>query len=116
MSTTKIQRSHCERLACVYVRQSTPDQVAHHQESTQRQYQLRERALALGWPASAIEIIDDDQGRSGRWAAHRPGFQHLVTQVGLGQVGVVLMLEASRLAATTAIGTTSSRSAACAAR
>jgi DNA invertase Pin-like site-specific DNA recombinase len=82
----------------VYVRQSTPDQVQRHQESTQRQYQLRERALALGWPASAVEIIDDDQGRSGRWAAHRPGFQHLVAQVGLGQVGLVLMPEASRLA------------------
>jgi len=98
MSSTKIQRSHCERVACVYVRQSTPEQVQHHQESTQRQYQLRERALALGWPASAVEVIDDDQGRSGRSATHRPGFQHLVTQVGLGQVGLVLMLEASRLA------------------
>ena len=98
MSTTKIQRTHCERLACVYVRQSTPDQVQHHQESTERQYQLRERALSLGWPASGIAIIDEDQGRSGRATAHRPGFQRLVSQVSLGQVGLVLMLEASRLA------------------
>ena len=70
----------------------------HHQESTERQYRLRERAIALGWPASAVEVIDEDQGRSGRAAAHRPGFQRLVTAVGVGQVGLVLMLEASRLA------------------
>lgn len=98
MSTTKIQRTHRERLACVYVRQSTPLQVKHHQESTERQYQLRERAVTLGWPASAVEVIDEDQGRSGRTAEHRTGFQRLVSQVGLGQVGLVLMLEASRLA------------------
>jgi len=98
MSSTKIQRRHRERLAYVYVRQSTPGQVEHHQESTERQYRLRERALALGWPASAVEVIDEDQGRSGRSATHRPGFRRLVSQVGLGQVGLVLMLEASRLA------------------
>ena len=98
MDTTTIQRTHRERLACVYVRQSTPGQVQHHRESTERQYQLRERAIALGWPPTAVEVIDEDQGRSGSAAAHRPGFQRLVSQVGLGQVGVVLMLEASRLA------------------
>jgi hypothetical protein len=98
MSIAKIQRTHCERLACVYVRQSTPDQMQHHQESTERQYHLRERALALGWPTSGVEIIDEDQGRSGRTAAHRLGFQRLISQVSLGQVGLVLMLEASRLA------------------
>jgi DNA invertase Pin-like site-specific DNA recombinase len=59
---------------------------------------LRERALALGWPVNAVEVIDEDQGRSGRAAAHRPGFQHLVSPVGLGLVGLVLLLEASRLA------------------
>jgi DNA invertase Pin-like site-specific DNA recombinase len=98
MDTSTLQRGHRERLACVYVRQSTPAQVQHHQESTERQYRLRERAIALGWPASAVEVIDEDQGRSGRSAAHRPGFQRLVSAVSLGQVGVVLMLEASRLA------------------
>jgi DNA invertase Pin-like site-specific DNA recombinase len=98
MNSSKIQRTHCERLACVYVRQSTPGQVAHHQESTERQYRLRERALMLGWPANAVAVIDEDQGRSGRAATHRTGFQHLVSQVSLGQVGLVLMLEASRLA------------------
>lgn len=98
MNTTTIQRAQRERLACVYVRQSTPGQVQHHRESTERQYQLRERAIALGWPPTAVEVIDEDQGRSGSAATHRPGFQRLVSQVGLGQVGVVLMLEASRLA------------------
>lgn len=93
-----IQRTHRERLACVYVRQSTPTQVQHHQESTERQYRLRERAVALGWPPTAVEVIDQDQGRSGGTAAHRTGFQRLVSQVSLGKVGLVLMLEASRLA------------------
>ena len=98
MNPSLIQRTQRERLACVYVRQSTPLQVRHHQESTERQYRLRQRALALGWPPTAVEVIDEDQGRSGGAAAHRPGFQRLVSQVGLGQVGLVLMLEASRLA------------------
>ena len=86
MSVVKIQNRHCERLAYVYVRQS------------ERQYHLRERALELGWPTSRVEVIDEDQGRSGRTSAHRSGFQRLVTEVGLGRVGIVLMLEASRLA------------------
>jgi DNA invertase Pin-like site-specific DNA recombinase len=98
MNPSAIQRTHLERLAYVYVRQSTPVQVRQHQESTERQYQLRERARALGWAPSAVEAIDEDQGRSGSATAHRPGFQRLVTAVSLGQVGIVLMLEASRLA------------------
>jgi DNA invertase Pin-like site-specific DNA recombinase len=98
MSTVKIQSTHCERLAYVYVRQSTPWQVIEHRESTERQYHLRERALELGWPASRVDVIDEDQGRSGSTAAHRSGFQRLVTEVGLGKVGIVMMLEASRLA------------------
>jgi DNA invertase Pin-like site-specific DNA recombinase len=98
MSTVKIQSTHCERLAYVYVRQSTPWQVLEHRESTERQYHLRERALELGWPASRVDVIDEDQGRSGSTAAHRSGFQRLVTEVGLGKVGIVMMLEASRLA------------------
>jgi DNA invertase Pin-like site-specific DNA recombinase len=72
--------------------------VLEHRESTERQYHLRERALELGWPASRVDIIDEDQGRSGSTAAHRSGFQRLVTEVGLGKVGIVMMLEASRLA------------------
>jgi DNA invertase Pin-like site-specific DNA recombinase len=98
MIPTNIQRTQRERLACVYVRQSTQLQVRQHHESAERQYALQERAIALGWPPTAIEVIDEDQGRSGTTAAHRPGFQRLVSGVGLGQVGLVLMLEASRLA------------------
>jgi len=98
MSIAKIQGTHRERMAYVYVRQSTPVQVIEHRESTERQYHLRERAIELGWPPSRVEIIDEDQGRSGSSAAHRTGFQRLVSEVGLGKVGIVLMLEASRLA------------------
>jgi DNA invertase Pin-like site-specific DNA recombinase len=98
MNTLTIPAAHRERLACVYVRQSTSLQVRQHQESTERQYQLRERAIGLGWPPTAVEVIDEDQGRSGQSALHRTGFQRLVAQVSLGKVGIVLMLEASRLA------------------
>jgi DNA invertase Pin-like site-specific DNA recombinase len=98
MSVAKIQPTHCDRLAYVYVRQSTPWQVLENRESTERQYQLQSRAIALGWSSSRVEIIDEDQGRTGSTAAHRTGFQRLVSDVGLGRVGIVLMLEASRLA------------------
>jgi DNA invertase Pin-like site-specific DNA recombinase len=98
MTTAKIQSMHCERIAFVYVRQSTPLQVIEHRESTERQYHLRDRAIELGWPPSRVEVIDEDQGRSGSTAAHRTGFQRLVSEVGLGKVGIVFMLEASRLA------------------
>src|SRR5215469_16661524 len=98
MNTGKIQSLHYERTAYVYVRQSTPWQVMENRESTERQYHLREHAAQLGWPASRVEVIDEDQGRSGSTATHRSGFQRLVTEVGLGRVGIVLMLEASRLA------------------
>lgn len=85
-------------MAYVYVRQSTLWQVHENQESTERQYRLQERALELGWPPTAIAVIDEDQGRSGSSATARTGFQRLVAEVSLGQVGLVLMLEASRLA------------------
>jgi DNA invertase Pin-like site-specific DNA recombinase len=98
MRTAHITTAHHERLAYVYVRQSTLWQVNEHQESTERQYRLQERALELGWPPTAIAVIDEDQGRSGRSATARTGFQRLVSEVSLGQVGIVLMLEASRLA------------------
>jgi DNA invertase Pin-like site-specific DNA recombinase len=98
VSGTKIQPTHHERLAYVYVRQSTPCQVVENRESTERQYQLRSRALALGWAPHRVETIDEDQGRTGTSATHRSGFQRLVSEVGLGRVGIVLMLEASRLA------------------
>lgn len=98
MATMKIQNTHQERGAFVYVRQSTPWQVMENRESTERQYRLRERAIELGWSPSRVEVIDEDQGRSGSTAAYRTGFQRLTTEVSLGKVGIVLMLEASRLA------------------
>ena len=98
MNSAKIQSVHQERMAYVYVRQSTPHQVIENRESTERQYHLRERAIGLGWTPGRVEIIDEDQGRSGSTAVHRTGFQRLVSEVGMGKVGLVLMLEASRLA------------------
>jgi DNA invertase Pin-like site-specific DNA recombinase len=95
---SKIQSTHHERRAYVYVRQSTAWQVVENRESTERQYHLQERAIALGWPPSRVHVIDEDQGRSGSTSTYRTGFQRLVSEVGLGNVGVVLMLEASRLA------------------
>ena len=94
----KIQRHHLERLAVVYVRQSTMQQVDRHQESTRLQYALVERAVDLGWSRSQVEVIDDDLGRSGATAEGRPGFQRLVAEVGLDHVGIVLGIEISRLA------------------
>ena len=93
-----VQATHLARGAYLYVRQSTLRQVAESTESTRRQYALRERAEALGWPADRIEVIDCDQGISGTSAADREGFQRLVTEVSMGHAGVVLGLEVSRLA------------------
>ena len=94
----KITAAHLSRLAYLYVRQSTLRQVFENTESTQRQYALRERAVALGWPLDRIVVIDCDLGQSGASGADREGFQRLVTEVGLGRVGIVLGLEVSRLA------------------
>jgi len=94
----KVQGRHHDRLALVYVRQSTLRQVEQNQESTRLQYALVERALQLGWARERVEVIDDDLGRSGTTTANRPGFQRLMTEVGLGHVGLVLGVEMSRLA------------------
>ena len=94
----KIRVDHLQRRACVYIRQSTVFQITHHRESTERQYNLRERALALGWTSGTIDIIDEDQGQSAISAEHRHGFQRLAAEVAARQVGIVFMLEASRLA------------------
>jgi DNA invertase Pin-like site-specific DNA recombinase len=94
----KIRTDHLRRQAVVYVRQSTLQQVRGHRESTVRQYALADRAKGLGWPAAAVQTIDEDQGRSGARADHRDGFKKLLAEIGAGQVGVVLALEASRLA------------------
>ena len=89
---------HLIRLACLYVRQSTLQQVMENTESTSRQYALRERARALGWADERIVVSDQDVGHSGTSTADRLGFQRLVAEVGLGHVGLVLGLEVSRLA------------------
>lgn len=94
----KVQGQHRDRLAVVYVRQSTLQQLVRHQESTRLQYGLVDRALGLGWPRAQVLVIDDDQGKSGTTAAGRPGFQRLVAEVGLNHVGLVLGVEMSRLA------------------
>ncbi len=94
----KIQPMHLDRLAVVYVRQSTLQQIERHRESTRLQYGLVDRALALGWAKQRVEVIDDDLGRSGTTAQGRPGFQRLVAEVGLDHVGLVLGIEMSRLA------------------
>jgi DNA invertase Pin-like site-specific DNA recombinase len=98
MMANQITPRHLQRLACLYVRQSTLQQVFTNTESTARQYALQERAVALGWSADRIRVIDQDLGHSGASAADRVGFQRLVTEVGLGKVGLVLGLEVSRLA------------------
>jgi DNA invertase Pin-like site-specific DNA recombinase len=93
----KIQAQHLARQAIVYVRQSTPKQVLLNQESTRRQYQLAEVAHEWGWPRPLIQVIDDDLGLSGASSHHRVGFQRLVAAISLGEVGLVLVTEVSRL-------------------
>ena len=95
--STKIQTSHRERLAVVYVRQSDPKQVLKNRESGLNQRALRERLIELGWKPGQIQVVDDDQGHSGRSTAGRDGFQKLVADVGLRRVGIVMGYEVSRL-------------------
>jgi DNA invertase Pin-like site-specific DNA recombinase len=96
-STSKILDRHLDRLAMVYVRQSSPQQVIENRESRERQYALAQFAQRLGWPAERVVIVDDDQGQSGRTAVNRSGFQRLMTEVTLNHVGIVLGIELSRL-------------------
>ena len=98
MSEWKITASHLRRPAVIYVRQSTLAQVERNRESTARQYDLVSRARELGWPRSAVTVIDEDLGMSAASAAGRTGFAELAARVGLGEVGMVLSLECSRLA------------------
>lgn len=97
-ANSKVQARHLSRQAFLYVRQSTLRQVFENTESTQRQYALQQRAIALGWRPEQIVVIDSDLGRSGASATDREGFQRLVTEVGLGHAGIVMGLEVSRLA------------------
>jgi hypothetical protein len=94
----KVNSIHLKRTAYLYIRQSTLRQVFENTESTKRQYGLRQKAIALGWPADRIVVIDSDLGQSGASSADREGFQRLVTEVSLGRAGIVLGLEVSRLA------------------
>jgi len=94
----KVTESHLRRDAYLYVRQSTVRQVFENTESTLRQYALRERAVALGWPVERVRVIDCDLGKSGASSIDREGFQELVGEVGMGHAGIVLGLEVSRLA------------------
>lgn len=92
----KLTSERLSRRAIVYVRQSSPGQVLHHQESQRRQYDLAERARELGF--KDVVVIDDDLGRSGSGLVERPGFQRLVAEVCTGEVGAIFCIEASRLA------------------
>src|SRR5919112_2479185 len=94
----QIAAAHRARLAYVYVRQSSAGQVRQHQESTELQYRLVDRAAGLGWPRERITVIDDDLGKSGASSAERHGFQRLIAEISLGKAGLVLSLDASRLA------------------
>jgi DNA invertase Pin-like site-specific DNA recombinase len=97
-TAAKVTGAHLARTAYLYVRQSTLRQVLTNTESATRQYALRQKAIALGWPGERIVTIDTDQGQSGASAVDREGFQHLVAEVGMGRAGIVLGLEVSRLA------------------
>lgn len=95
---SKVRPAHLRREAWVYVRQSTMTQVRENTESLNRQYELVDRARALGWKPDQVHVVDEDLGCSGAEASARTGFQSLVAAVGLGQVGLVLGIEVSRLA------------------
>ena len=90
MPDLKIDADHLRRDAYLYVRQSTLRQVAENGESTQRQYALRDRAVAAGWPAERVHVIDCDLGKSGSSAIARDGFQELVSEVALAKAGIVM--------------------------
>ena len=98
MPDLKVTADHLQRDAYLYVRQSTLRQVAENGESTQRQYALRDRAIAAGWPPERIHVIDCDLGKSGANAIARDGFQELVSEVALAKAGIVMGLAVSRLA------------------
>jgi DNA invertase Pin-like site-specific DNA recombinase len=98
LPSLKVKDWHLQRKAVVYIRQSTPQQVLENRESADRQYSLVYRAELLGWPADRVEIVDEDQGRSGQSAEGRLGFQYLLAEIGLDHVGLILGLEMSRLA------------------
>ena len=96
--TSKVKPTHTQRAAVIYIRQSSPTQVLNNRESTERQYELVQRAIDLGWLREQITIFDDDQGVSADGIAKRAGFAQLTADVALLKVGIVVGLEVSRLA------------------
>ena len=98
MTDSKICAVHRQRQPLVYVRQSSPTRVEHNRESTRRQYALADRARDLGWHSDQITIVDEDLGLSGSTADGRSGFARMTAEVALGQTGILLGLEVSRLA------------------
>ena len=94
----RVTTTHRARLAYIYVRQSSLNQVKQHQESTELQYRLVDRAIALGWPHGRVHVINEDLGKSGAGTVERHGFQKLIAEIGLGNAGLVVSLDASRLA------------------
>src|SRR6266852_3697642 len=94
----RLTTAHRAKLAYVYVRQSSLNQVRQHQESTELQYRLVDRAVCLGWPHERVQVIDEDLGKSGAGGIERHGFQKLIAEIGLGNAGLVVSLDASRLA------------------
>lgn len=96
--STKITDTHLQKIAYVYLRQSSMGQVRNHRESTERQYALQELARNLGWPVARIVVLDGDLGKSGTSTTNREDFKSLVADVSLGKAGAVLAIEASRLA------------------
>jgi DNA invertase Pin-like site-specific DNA recombinase len=98
MGSELVKPHHLDRRAVVYVRQSSPQQVMNNQESLRLQYALRQRARDLGWREADIEVVDADLGLSGASAAHRQGFKDLVARIALGEVGLIVSIEVTRLA------------------
>jgi DNA invertase Pin-like site-specific DNA recombinase len=94
----KIADRHLSKQACIYIRQSTPAQVRFNQESTDRQYNLVNKAMSLGWDQARIRVLDRDLGQTGSVASRRVDFKTLVSDVAMGQIGAIFSLEASRLA------------------
>src|SRR5207344_2540278 len=98
MSDNLIQESHLRRAAYVYIRQSSATQVLVNRESTDRQYHLSERAVQLGWSKAQIKLVDEDLAQSGSGVVLRNGFAQMTNEVALGKVGIIICLEASRVA------------------
>jgi hypothetical protein len=98
LRSAKIRDHHLARKAIVYVRQSSPQQVAEHKESTARQYALADVAVALGWPRDRVEVVDADQAITAQTVEGRGGIQYILAEIGLDHVGILLGQDASRLA------------------